>query len=160
MDQTIPNQHLKNAIKDQEIIQKDEKESQNEGNFETYSNGDIKLNKNGRPRKNHQKIHKCFTCGITFTAQAHIMRHISTVHEGNRAYDCSICGKKFQTKQNLTKHVDYNHEGKKPEKTHECYICKKNISSLKDLKNHIKRIHKEDARQVTVTILRDLKNSK
>ncbi|CAH8570085.1 unnamed protein product [Dicrocoelium dendriticum] len=51
------------------------------------------------------KTPQCEICLKTFSTLSYLRMHISTVHEGVKAYSCSICDKSYTQKHSLKKHI-------------------------------------------------------
>ena len=65
--------------------------------------------------------------------------HISTVHEGKKAFECESCDKSFSHKQTLKEHDNRVHLNVYPYK---CTVCDYATVSKSDLNKHMKT-HKQ-----------------
>ncbi|CAH8473476.1 unnamed protein product [Schistosoma guineensis] len=55
------------------------------------------------------RIPQCDYCMKKFSTLSYLRMHISTVHEGVRAYSCNICEKSYTQKHSLKKHLRNSH---------------------------------------------------
>ena len=61
--------------------------------------GQIMFDKRGKYMCHHHG------CGKTFCSNFSLVRHLRTIHEGQRAHACPQCGKSFTQKQHLKEHM-------------------------------------------------------
>lgn len=84
--------------------------------------------------KHHEDIkYTCELCGVEFTRQPNLKRHMKVVHQGIRKYACEHCGKTFGKAETLKYHV-MTHTGERPL---ECEYCHKRFIQPVALKKHI-----------------------
>ena len=60
-----------------------------------------------------KKNHKCDTCGKVFSEAWILMKHINTVHNGQKDHKCDSCRKSFSEADNLKTHINSVHNGQK-----------------------------------------------
>ena len=60
-----------------------------------------------------KKPHNCPICDKAFNWKAHLISHISGVHEGNKPHECSLCDKMLKSSGALKYHITSIHERKK-----------------------------------------------
>lgn len=91
-----------------------------------------------RPKKQKHENLLCPICGKIFTRKPYLDKHISTVHEGAKAFKCDDCGRCFGQKGTLKLHKKCVHE-----KNREfiCAICSKDFTYKQSLLFHTKTVH-------------------
>ena len=57
------------------------------------------------------KNYNCHECGLAFTSQQNVNRHVNTVHEGRKDHKCEYCGEMRTTSHSLKKHILQVHHG-------------------------------------------------
>ena len=57
------------------------------------------------------KNYHCQECGLAFTSQQNVNRHVNTVHEGRKDHKCEYCGEMRTTSHSLKKHILQVHHG-------------------------------------------------
>ena len=60
-----------------------------------------------------------YGCGKSFCSNFSLVRHLRTIHEGQRAFTCPHCPKSFTQKQHMKEHLK-THENKK--RSQKCLI--------------------------------------
>lgn len=60
----------------------------------------------------NKKPYACSNCGRAFARREHLMRHIETMHHGQKDFKCQVCSRVFSRKDNMMQHVRNKH-GKK-----------------------------------------------
>ena len=98
----------------------------------TFINGQVKLS------KHKEVIHKCESCGKSFTQGYSLKKHIHTIHEGHKDHKCEYCGKSFTHAHHLKRHIHIVHE---EHKDYKCEYCSKAFALEQNLKKHIHTIH-------------------
>ena len=111
----------------------------------------------------------CQFCQKAFNRQAHLKRHINTVHEKQRNLNCDFCNSEFTNFDDLKSHVtnshedkihlfetkelfenskmeeisdQKNHEGQEKVKKFHCDLCQKAFVRQDHLRRHISCVHK------------------
>ena len=73
----------------------------------------------GNMKRLHDNVqstnYKCKVCEKSSTTLGSLMRHIKTVHEGQRNHKCDSCGKCFSESGTLKRHIKTVHEGQSNE---------------------------------------------
>ena len=90
-------------------------------------------------KKSHTQTFNCEPCGIQYSLEPSLKRHLDTIHTENPRYVCPHCNKKNGGKNEHEKHI----------KTHDvdsfytfaCPQCKKICKTEDSVKKHIKYIH-------------------
>ena len=67
-----------------------------------------------------------------------MLRHVSSVHKGNKPHKCSICDYSTSSRGDLKQHIEAIHEKKKP---HKCPICDHSFSEKHHVKRHMVSAH-------------------
>ena len=85
--------------------------------------------------KTHKSRHICQVCGAVFTRNKQVLRHVRSVHMGEKRYQCDICEKQFFTKYHMTAHKAIHFEPKLS-----CPYCCRIFREYSSLKRH-EKIH-------------------
>ena len=56
-----------------------------------------------------QKVHKCDSCGKTYSQASILKKHINAVHNGIKDHKCDTCGLKFSQAGHLKRHINSIH---------------------------------------------------
>ncbi|RWS20971.1 zinc finger protein 37-like isoform X7, partial [Leptotrombidium deliense] len=88
------------------------------------------------------KKHKCTICEDTFAVRNRALRHISTVHFGERPFECPVsnCSHKYSQKAPLKDHILSQHFG---ERFFDCTACNKQFLTARKLNDHFQRVHEK-----------------
>ena len=79
----------------------------------------------------------CVHCHMKFAKKAGLRQHVKYVHEKKCTYRCDSCGKGYYHRSNYYDHIA-THTGVK---RNVCYICHRPFTFKQGLKAHIVRIH-------------------
>ncbi|XP_074503205.1 uncharacterized protein LOC141774439 [Sebastes fasciatus] len=78
----------------------------------------------------------CRFCGLNFTRDSHLIRHVDRNHKGHKAFKCLECNKEFEQRYQLVLHTRV-HTGEKPFR---CDYCGKTFSQNSSRIVHM-RVH-------------------
>jgi uncharacterized C2H2 Zn-finger protein len=91
---------------------------------------------------NHKVSHRdkpfmCEDCGMSYTHQSSLTRHVKLNHRG-KTFECKECEKKFKDKINLSTHIRESHNWQRPFK---CRECNWGFDRRSDCKKHEINVH-------------------
>ena len=97
-----------------------------------------------------KKSYKCNLCGVLFSRQANLNRHLKRKHKTDEnvalpqdVYPCELCDKEFKKKYHLLRHVRVKHEALKGDEL-KCKVCGKSFTRVENLKRHM-TVHNSDS---------------
>lgn len=121
-----------------------------EETVDTTENENTNVKEGETPAELDEQPKKCLECDKVFTYDAHLKRHVMTVHTNVRPYVCTLCQKGFRQHTDLARHLRWH---KKQTQRLEinvaandvsgfnCSVCAVNLPSTDDLKEHINNSH-------------------
>ena len=77
-------------------------------------------------------------CQFTTNLKNNLKDHLSTVHEGIKAFKCTVCGDEFSKNCNLKTHTESEHDKIR----HNCEFCEATYTRKSNLIDHLKKVHK------------------
>ena len=80
----------------------------------------------------------CTHCGLSFSRQSNLDRHVKDVHEQLKLFQCARCPKKYARKESLTAH-ETAHEQDAEEKPFQYDVCRRKYRSRRTLRTHVCR---------------------
>ena len=84
-----------------------------------------------------EKTFKCKFCDLACITKTMLSEHVRAAHKILKKYACQICGKKFNVPSKVKRHIQAVHEGVK----YDCDFCDRSFSQKNHLKDHIKIKH-------------------
>ncbi|CAG6016483.1 unnamed protein product [Menidia menidia] len=83
----------------------------------------------------HHDKKACRFCGLPFSRDCDLIRHVDESHAGEKAFKCSECDKEFARRDSLALHLRV-HTGEKP---HQCPFCGKFFTQSSNLRVHMRK---------------------
>ena len=90
--------------------------------------------------------HKCLICYKTFTKNANLKNHVTTVHNEKKRFKCDRCDYTTNVKFNFQQHA-FKHSKKNSKKMFSCVECKFKTDYKSSYNNHWNLKHKETAKK-------------
>ncbi|XP_055532697.1 zinc finger protein 271-like [Wyeomyia smithii] len=130
--------------KSNKIRQKNDSCRRNADTDMSDSNGEYKIDDNGKPNCNELK---CNICLLNFTTRTLLKHHLQKNHFGMLPFSCAQCvPSEARSLCSLNRHFGM-HDSTKP---HKCYYCEARFSLRIYRTAHQRRFHKEDLENDTI----------
>ncbi|WAR25293.1 ZN345-like protein [Mya arenaria] len=83
------------------------------------------------------KMFQCDRCTFEASRRMNLLRHMETVHGGERPHLCDLCGKSFKRRDALKVHEQTHLDRSKRWLPHNCLKCRKAFRSPANLRQHM-----------------------
>jgi uncharacterized Zn-finger protein len=82
----------------------------------------------------------CTECGMQYTSQFDLSKHMLQTHENTKPFECSMCDMKFNDLYSKNRH-EKEHAGLKPFR---CWICSFEFTRASNLRAHLLKVHSSE----------------
>ena len=90
--------------------------------------------------KKQSRTFICTECGMQYTSQTDLSKHMLQTHENTKFFECSICSIQFYDLSSKNRH-EKEHAGLKPFR---CWICSFEFTRASNLRSHLLKVHSSD----------------